>query len=80
MLIDRKSNLTDFRMIQESYKETLRRVRAALEQNNRDAQGGSLFKVAYDFDNETDALKFEQFIRENGYSDIVTVRVRQNYD
>lgn len=80
LLIDRKSNLTDFKMIQQSYVATLRRVEDALEQNNKNANGGATFKVAYDFDNEVDARKFEKFVRQNGFSDVVTIRVRESYE
>lgn len=80
VLVDRKSNLTDFWRIHDGYKATLKKVRAAVEQNNRDANGGALFKVAYDFDEEIDARKFEAFVEAAGYSDIIMVRVRKSYE
>jgi hypothetical protein len=80
MLIDRKATLTDFKMIQDSYVSTLKRVRDAVTQNNKDANGGALFKVAYDFDDEAEAMKFKKFVENNGYDDVVTVRVRKTYE
>jgi hypothetical protein len=80
LLIDRKSNLTEFYKIQDSYKDTMERVRQSLEQNNKDAQGGALFRVAYDFDDEGKAREFEEFVRSSGFEDVVTVRVRNSYE
>ncbi|RST54048.1 filamentous hemagglutinin N-terminal domain-containing protein [Variovorax sp. DXTD-1] len=71
LLIDAKTKLAIWSSsTQTSVMSTLERVRAAVTQNPG-------YSVVYEFPNPTVAAQARQFINQQGYSDVVSVRVRQ---
>ena len=70
MLIDAKTKLAIWSpATQKSVLETLGRVKSAIQQNPG-------YKVVYEFPNEKVAFQAREFIKVNGFDDIVTTRVR----
>lgn len=78
ILIDSKAKIDPpIEQAREGLKATLKRVGSALKQNNDPKLNGPKFKIFYDFPSEEKAKEAFDVIKAFGYSDVITVRVRQ---
>jgi filamentous hemagglutinin len=76
-ITDSKSKIAPpFEGAQNSLKDALFRVGLALQQNNASSEFGQIYRVFYDFPTAERAAIAEELIRDYGFADIITVRVR----